>query len=78
MTLLCVGINKGGAGSFADAGIGRGISRMAYSKSGGERSSIGNIVESVDNKAVRVGAKRFRRSSSRELLKALGSNHFNT
>lgn len=43
---------------MADSGIGSGAAKMVYSKSGGERSSIGNIDASVDNKVVRVGVSR--------------------
>jgi len=36
---------------------------MVYSKSGGEKSSIGKIDARVDNKVVRVGVNRFRKAA---------------
>ena len=39
-----------------DNGIGKGIDRMEKSRSGGERSSIGNIEANVESCEVRIGA----------------------
>jgi hypothetical protein len=58
---------SGGAGSVGESGMGRGTERMVKRRSGGERSSIGWIVETVDRRALRVGAKRRRRVVSRSL-----------
>lgn len=41
-----------------DNGIGSGTAKIVYNKSGGERSSIGNIDARVDNKVIRVGVNR--------------------
>ena len=55
---LCAGKARGGAGSVDAKGMGKGTSTMVYSRSGGERSSIGYIVAKVDNTVVRVAAIR--------------------
>jgi len=45
---------------------------MMYNKSGGERSSIGNIDARVDNRVVRVGVSRLRKAAR---LLLVGSEH---
>jgi hypothetical protein len=58
---LCVDTVSGGPGSEEFTGIGKGTSRIVYSKSGGERSSMGNMVDKIVRSVVRVGPKRARR-----------------
>jgi len=45
---------------------------MVYNKSGGERSSIGNIDARVDNSVVRVGVSRLRKAAR---LLLVGGEH---
>lgn len=52
VTSLWFGNVDGGAGSFGVKGMGNGTSRMVKSRSGGEYSSIGKSVESVERRAV--------------------------
>ena len=63
VTSLCAGIDRGGPGSVVDNGIGSGTAKIVYNKSGGERSSIGNIDARVDNNVVRVGVVRLRKAA---------------
>jgi hypothetical protein len=63
VTSLCPGSNRGGPGSAADNGIGSGTAKMVYSRSGGERSSIGNIDARVDSSVIRVGANLLRNAA---------------
>jgi len=54
---------------------------MVYNKSGGERSSIGNIDARVDNNVIRVGVVRLRKAARLLLVgdeydwKKFGSRH---
>ena len=67
VTSLCSDMVSGGAGSVGFNGIGNGTSKIVYSKSGGEYSSIGNIVVNKDKSDVRVESI-FAWSSSRRFL----------
>lgn len=49
------------------SGMGNGTSNIVNSKSGGEYSSIGNMVESVDRREVCADIVRLRSSSSSAL-----------
>ena len=49
--------------SAADNGIGSGTDKMVYNRSGGEKSSIGNIDSRVDSKVIRVGVNRLRKAA---------------
>ena len=60
VTSLCAGSDRGGPGSVVDNGIGSGTAKMVNNRSGGEKSSIGNIDARVDNKVIRVGVNRLR------------------
>ena len=72
VTSLCSGIDKGGPGSAAENGMGSGTPKMVNNKSGGEKSSIGNMDAKVDSKVIRVGVNLLR-SAARSLLS--GSEH---
>lgn len=53
---------SGGPGSLDVRGIGSGTSRIVYNKSGGERSSMGNIADKMVRRVVRVGPNRAHRA----------------
>ena len=66
---------SGGAGSEEETGMGSGTPRIAYSRSGVESRSIGNIAESVVSRVVRVGVKRDFRDENRILLAIVVRNY---
>ena len=67
LTSLREGRVSGGAGSVGATGIGRGTSRMEYSKSGGDTSSMGYIDERVEMSEFRSGGSSERNSDKRAL-----------
>jgi len=64
VTSLYAGNVKGGAGSFGVIGIGKGTSNIVKRRSGGDSNSMGNIVERMDSRLVRIERNLCRRNVS--------------